>query len=471
MLDARSAVHTATGDDHAGTPWPNEAYSWYIVFILCVCSVVAFIDRQIINLLVEDIKRDLAVSDTQISLLQGLAFALFYAVMAIPLGRLADTGKRNILITVGIVVWSIAAAACGLARSFWQLFFARMFVGVGEATLTPAGFSMLADLFRPQRLALPLSVYTGSSFAGSGVALLAGGFVIAQLSKLDVVSLPVFGVMQPWEAAFIIGATPGFLVALVFFLTVREPRRRAAERAAAAARDPDRPSLREVFRFCQGNSRVFAAVFGGVSLLAAAQFSLGAWVPAHLIRNYAWTPAEVGYTYGLIFMFCGTGGVVFGGWLADRFQSAGRHDGHLRTALLSALCTVPFAIAFPLVGSAQLSIALLAGTVFFGTMAFGAGPALIPVIAPPRMRGLLVAVYLLVANIIGQAGGPWLVAVFTDYVFGKPELVRYSLAVVPPILLLLGAALVASGFSGLRRMLAPTDARLGGAAAATSVSV
>jgi MFS family permease len=142
------------------TPWPSEAYGWYVVFVLCICGMVAFVDRQIINLLVEDIKADLQLSDTQISLLQGLAFALFYALMAVPLGRLADTGPRNRIIAIGIVVWSIAAAACGLARSFWQLFFARMFVGVGEATLTPAGFSMLADLFRPQRLALPLSVYT-----------------------------------------------------------------------------------------------------------------------------------------------------------------------------------------------------------------------------------------------------------------------------------------------------------------------
>ncbi|HRX89605.1 MAG TPA: MFS transporter, partial [Steroidobacteraceae bacterium] len=144
--------------------WPSETYSWYVVLILCVCGMVAFVDRQIINLLVEDIKQDLAISDTQISLLQGLAFAVFYAVMAIPLGRLADTGNRRWIIAVGALVWTAAAMACGLARSFWQLFAARTAVGVGEATLTPAGFSLLADLFRPQRLALPLSVYTGSSF-------------------------------------------------------------------------------------------------------------------------------------------------------------------------------------------------------------------------------------------------------------------------------------------------------------------
>jgi MFS family permease len=452
---ALEAGRATSPDAAADDAWPGEGYAWYVVFVLCVCGMVAFVDRQIINLLVEDIKRDLVLSDTQISLLQGLAFALFYAIMAVPLGRLADRGPRRLLITIGIVVWTIAATACGLARSFWQLFFARMLVGVGEATLTPAGFSMLADLFRPQRLALPLSVYTGSSFMGSGIALLAGGFVIAQLSQLEIIELPVLGVMQPWEAAFVIGAAPGFLVALLFWLTVREPKRRATPITATAMRDPERPGLGEVLAFCRSRARVFAAVFGGVSLLAAVQFSMGAWVPAHFIRNFGWTPGDVGYAYGLVFLVCGTGGAVAGGWLADRFQAAGRRDGHLRTALISALCTAPFTVGFALATSAPLAVAMLAASVFFGTLAFGAGPALIPVISPPRMRALLVALYLLVANIVGQAGGPWLVAVFTDYVFGAAELVRYSLAIVPAALALLGAALVASGMAAMRAMVRP----------------
>ena len=432
------------------TPWPTEVYGWYVVFILSACGMAAFVDRQIINLLVEDIKRDLAISDTQISLLQGVAFALFYAVMAIPLGRLADTGRRNLVITVGIVVWSFAAASCGLARSYIQLFMARTLVGVGEATLTPGGFSILGDMFRPQRIALPLSVFTGSSFFGSGVALLAGGYVIAQLAKLDIIALPLFGVMKAWQAAFIIGALPGLFLAAIFYLTVREPQRRAVKGAATVALDADRPTIREVLQFCRLNARVFIAVFGGISLLAAVQFSLGAWVPAFFIRDYGWTASDVGYAYGLIFLICGTSGVIIGGWIADAFQSRGRSDGNLRTALISALATLPFVIAFPLVGNARLSVALLAACVFFGTMAFGAGPALIPVIAPPRMRGMIVAIYLLVANILGQSAGPWLVAMFTDHVFGAPALVRYSLAVVPAMLLVIGALLVLSGFKGLR---------------------
>lgn len=433
-------------------PWPSAAYGWYVVAILCLCNMIAFVDRQIINLLVEDIKLDLAITDTEISLLQGLAFALFYAVTAVPLGRLADTENRRWIISIGILIWTAAAAACGLARSFWQLFIARTFVGVGEATLTPSGFSMLADLFKPERVSLPISVFTGSTFFGSGVALLAGGFIIATLDRHDIVSLPLLGVMRPWEAAFIIASIPGVFAAVLFLLTIKEPPRRQSSQTTTIEK---KPALREVAAFVAKNSGVFAAVFGGVSILAAVQFCLGAWVPAHFIRNLGWTAPEIGYAYGLIFLFCGTGGVISGGFIADRLLARGRRDGHLRTVMFSAISTLPFVLAFPAVDSGSAAIALLAPAVFFGTMAFGAGPALIPVICPARMRGLLVAMYLLIANIVGQAGGPLIVALFTDRVFGSPELVRYSLMAAPALLLISGALLVTLGFRGLRMMTDP----------------
>jgi MFS family permease len=429
----------------------KESYGWYVVLVLCICSMVAFIDRQIINLLVEDIKADLQISDTEVSLLQGFAFAVFYALAAVPLGRLADTSSRRRLITAGIVVWTVAAAACGLAKNFWQLFIARVFVGVGEATLTPSAFSMIADLFRPGRVSLPVAVFTASSFVGSGLALLIGGYVIAMLSRTEAIHLPLVGALNTWEAAFIICALPGFLVALWFFLTVREPVRRSALVEGATPDESVKPSLTEVWAFVRTNSRVFTAVFAGISVLAAVQFCLGAWVPAHFIRNHGWTPSEVGYAYGLIFLFCGTGGAISGGWIADRLQRQGIQDGHLRTAMWAALLAAPFVIAFPAVDDPRLAISLLAPVVFFGTMPFGAGPALIPVICPPRMRGLLVAIYLLIANVIGQAGGPLVVALFTDWVFGSPELVSRSLMIAPVGLLLVGAFLVGRGMASLRR--------------------
>lgn len=446
-MTAQPAANTQDARD------TREPYGWYVVFILCLCGMVAYVDRSIINLLVEDIKRDLSLNDTQISLLQGLAFALFYAVMAVPLGRLSDTSNRRIIVSVGIVVWTLAAMACGLARSFWQLFAARTMVGVGEATLTPAGFSLLADLFIPNKLALPVSVFTGSSFFGSGLALLLGGLVIAYIASLDTVSLPLVGVVAPWQAAFVVAALPGLALALVFFLTIKEPARRIARDSTATLAAADKPTLRDLWAHCHANGRVFAAVFIGVSFLAAAQFALGAWVPAFFIRQYGWTSSEVAYAYGWIFLLCGTGGVVGGGWLTNRWLKRRWRDAHLRVALLSAVATAPFIVACALAEDAAWSVAYLASAVLFGTIAFGAGPSLLPVISPPRMRALIVALYLLVANIIGQAGGPALVAIATDYVFGAPELVRYSLALVPPILLAIGAVVIARGRGPLRAVL------------------
>lgn len=437
-----------------------ETYGWYVVFVLCVCGVVAFIDRQIINLLVEDIKRDLAVSDTQISLLQGFAFVILYATAAIPLGRLADRTNRRIFITIGILVWTGAAVACGLAQSYEQLFVGRIFIGIGEAVLTPAGFSLLADYFRPRRLALPISVFTGASFFGSGIALLVGGWIIGLLGAMHAVRAPLLGEIHAWQAAFLLGATPGLVVALLFFLTVREPRRRVATLAggAPAPADPARPlSLRETLAFCVMHWPVFLAIFLGLSLLGGAQFSLGAWTPAFFIRVHGWTAEQIGYAYGTLFLTCGAFGVVAGGWIADRLHARGYRDANLRTAMLAALCSAPFALAFPLVADPRVAVALLAPMMLFGTMPFGAGTAVIPIVAPPQLRAQLTAVYLLVANFVGQAGGPWMVAVLTDRVFGSPLAVGRSLTIVAPALLLAGAALIAFGLPALRRMLGPAE--------------
>jgi MFS family permease len=249
--------------------WPRENYGWYVVFVLCLCGIVAFIDRQIINLLVEDIKADLDITDVQISVLQGLAFTMFYAAVAIPLGRLADSRNRRWLITVAILIWTLAAVACGLSDTYAELFVARMMVGIGEAVLAPAGFSLLADYFRPSRLSLPISVFTSASFFGSGIALLAGGFLLTQLAGMDVVNFPLFGELRPWQAAFVVAATPGVLVAALFFFTIKEPVRRSNVASAHATTDK---GFVQALVYIRNNGRLFVSIYGGLSLVAAAQF-------------------------------------------------------------------------------------------------------------------------------------------------------------------------------------------------------
>ena len=430
----------------------GEAYGWYVVFVLCVCGVVAFIDRQVINLLVEDIKADLLVSDIQISLLQGFAFAFFYALVAIPLGRIADSTNRRWMITAGICAWTIAAICCGLAETYTQLFLARMMVGVGEAVLTPAGFSLLADLFRPARLARPVSMFTAASFFGSGIALVVGGFIVNSVQSAGGIALPFLGSLEVWQAVFILGALPGIPAAVWFFLTVKEPKRREAANHESA--EQYREGFLQALRYISRNGRLFVAVFLGISLLAAAQFALGAWIPAFFIRVHGWSAGDIGYAQGMLFLVFATLGVVAAGWLADGLQARGYRDANLRIATFAGLLALPGAIGVAVAPSGALAIALLAPVNLFGAAPFGAAVAVIPMVSPPQFRAQLVAIYLLVANILGQAGGPWLVAQMTDGLFGNDAAVGWSLMIAVPILLIAGSALAWCGWRPLRAQFA-----------------
>lgn len=158
--------------------YPSSLSVWTTVTILMIAYVLSFIDRQILNLLVEPIRRDLVISDTQMSLLMGLSFALFYTICGIPLGRLADTSNRRGLIAIGVLFWSAATAACGMAKLYWQFLICRIGVGVGEAALSPAAYSLIADSFPPERRATAISVYSMGVYLGSGIAFLLGGLVI-----------------------------------------------------------------------------------------------------------------------------------------------------------------------------------------------------------------------------------------------------------------------------------------------------
>ena len=200
------------------------AYAWYTVVLLTVAYVFSFIDRYILGLLVEPIKNDLGLTDTEIGLLLGPAFAIFYTTMGLPIGWLADRGRRAWIVTAGITIWSLATAACGLARSFPQLFLARVSVGVGEATLGPCALSMIADSFPEERRGKPIAFYCSALGIGAGIASLAGASVFTWSKSVSGIELPVVGLVAPWQFAFIVVGLPGILLAfLMFFL--REPAR------------------------------------------------------------------------------------------------------------------------------------------------------------------------------------------------------------------------------------------------------
>ncbi|PIA71784.1 spinster family MFS transporter [Pseudomonas sediminis] len=402
--------------------YPSSARAWTTVAILMVAYVLSFVDRQILNLLVEPIRRDLAINDTQMSLLMGLSFALFYTVCGIPLGRVADTRSRRGLIAVGILFWSAATAACGMAKLYWQFLLCRIGVGVGEAALSPAAYSLIADSFPAERRATAISVYSMGVYLGSGLAFLVGGLVIQFASAQGDVTLPMLGEVRPWQLIFLILGGAGVLFTLLMF-AVKEPARRGAGAGVAVP-------LSEVGRYIRANRRTVLLHNFGFAGLAFAGYGSAAWIPTFFIRTHGWDAGQVGIVYGSIVAVFGCLGIVFGGRLADWMAKRGRSDANMRVGLYAALGALPMVVLYPLVDSAFWASVLMAPTVFCLSMPFGVAPAAIQEIMPNSMRGQASAIYLFVITLIGLGVGPTAVALVTDFVFADDAALRYSLLIV-----------------------------------------
>jgi len=213
--------------------YPQPAYAWYVVVVLTLGYIVSFLDRQIFALLVQPIRHDMGLSDTQVSLIGGLAFALFYTFLGIPIGRLADRRSRRAIIATGITIWCVMTAACGLAHNYWQLFSARVGVGVGEATLNPSALSLISDYFPREKRGRAISFYNMGVSLGVGIANIIGAWAIALTSAMAPITLPLVGALRPWQLVFLLVGLPGLVVALLMF-TVREPRRRDRVRIGVA---------------------------------------------------------------------------------------------------------------------------------------------------------------------------------------------------------------------------------------------
>ncbi len=417
----------------------STAYSWYVVLVLALTYTCSFLDRQVLNLLVEPIKRDLGLSDTQISLLQGASFALLISICGVPIGRWVDRGRRVSIITAGVAFWSVMTAACGLAGGFIPLMLCRMGVAVGEASLTPAAYSIIGDYHPPQRRGLALGVYSLGVYFGSGLALMTGAAVLAVLG--DTVTLPFVGPLRPWQALFVIVGLPGLLIAL-WVSTLREPPRTERMHALPETGAGELP-MPQVMAFFRQNRRVLLCLTFGFSFGSLASYGLMAWVPSYFIRTHQWTAIEIGGSYGLINLTAGTAGVIFGGmigdWLTARRVPGGRVIAMMCAAFGAAICA---GIA-PLLENPRLSLALFAPTSFFITIIVAIAPASLQDIVPNELRGLTASLALLVVGLVGMGLGPTAIALVTDYVLKDESLIRYSLSVVPAAALLVAVALFA----------------------------
>lgn len=421
--------------------------AWYIVAVLTLANVSGFVDRQILALLVEPIKRDLGVSDTQVSLLMGLSFAVFYSLLGIPIGRLADRGSRRVIVAAGAVLWSVMTALSGLARSFGSLFALRVGVGVGEATLGPSAISLIADAFPRERRGSAMSVYMLGTFLGSGIAYALGATVVGLAETQGSVTWPIVGEIRPWQTVFVMVGLPGLLIGALA-LTMTEPPRTGVAPVVPFA---------QVLRYFGAHRRTMLLLSFGFATSAAVNYGIAAWLATFFVRTHGWTAARAGTLQGILTMTVGVGGTLLGGWLSDRWVRRGRSDAPLIVGILAAVGMLATASVYPIVPSAAVAVALLVPVNLFAAMPWGAANAAVAEALPARMRGQGSAVYFLVVNLCAGAIGPTAVALMTDRGFGDEGALRWSLAICTSIGMVLTITLLGFGRSAYRTTVATRE--------------
>jgi MFS family permease len=409
----------------------NETpYAWFVVLALALTNMAAFLERQIVTLLYGPIKADFHISDTQVSLLSGAAFILFGTVFGLFFGRLADRANRKWIITLGVVAWSAATMACGLTRSFGQLFAARIAVGVGEATLSPSAMSLVADYFPRRRLARGMSVYTSSVSAGAGLALVAGGAAIQFVGGLPPLRAPFVGPLAPWQMTFVLVSLCG-LVVLLPLAFVKEPARRDA---IGGEDTPPRLTTGEVLAHLFRQRRFYFYHCAGFSLATVLAAGGVSWIPTFFIRHHHWAPQQIGYAYGLIVAVCGVVGVLAGARIAEWMDARGCRDTNVRLPLIAlALAAVP-TVLVPVVADPRVALGLLALSSVIGSVATAPIWAALQMVTPNQMRGQVVALFAFIANVVGMGLGPLVVALFTDFIFRDEARVGSALVLATLVL-------------------------------------
>lgn len=396
---------------------------WLVAVLLMLAFALSFIDRQILAFMVGPIRRDLGISDTQMSLLMGFSFAVIYAAATLPMGRLADTGNRRNLIVFGVVLWSLMTAACGLARNYTQLFLARFGVGAGEAALQPAAYSLIAASFPPERRALAMSLCSAGVYIGSGLAFLLGGLLAQYVATHPTVQLPLLGSLFGWQATLVALGLIGVAFALVLLL-IPEPARPAGHQPLP---------VREVARALWARRRVLVPHHLGFALLLLCSYGTSAWLPAYFARVHGYSMGEIGLLIGLSAMIVGTLGMLLGGALCDRWQAQRGVRGVYRLARWSIALVLLFGGLYMLAPSPFWAAVFVVPAVFAISLTVGAAPASVQGLVPESLRGQASAVYLFVVNLIGLGLGPTAVALLTDQLFGNDQAVGVSMFVVTAV--------------------------------------
>lgn len=378
--------------------------------LLTLAYVLSYVDRTIVSLMVGPIRADLGLSDTQFSLLGGLAFALFYSTLGIPFGWWADRGDRGRIVALGIAVWSLMTMVCGFAKSFGVLFAARVGVGIGEAALSPPAYSLLAEKFPAERTGRALAIYSSGVYLGIGISFAAGGALVQSLSGNPPIDLGWMGTLAGWQQVFIIVGAPGLLLAPLALLLLPESRRNGKVLTAPAS-PPIMPWLR--------THKAFLLLhFFGFSMLTLMFNGYLAWEAEFLLREYRMARSDAGLAIGILTLVFGMSGMLAGGMVSDRLKERGDPRGALTAGLGGGIALLPFAAFSPLMPGSALALAMLAPIIFFSAFCFGCAITALQLSTPPTLRARVSALYLLVVNLAGIGLGGTAVAALSDFGLG-----------------------------------------------------
>ena len=426
MSDAADSPAKSRGVD----AYPAPAYAWYVASVLTAAHVVSFLDRQVLALLVGPIKNDLQISDTQMSLLLGFAFAIFYTFMAVPIGRLADRRSRRGIIAAGVLIWCVMTATCGLAKNYWQLFLARVGVGVGEATLTPSALSLLSDYFPRESRGRAVGFYNMGVSVGAGIAFIVGGQVIGFVTDAPPLTLPVVGELFAWQSVFLVVGLPGLVIA-VLMRTIREPARLGKIRIEdASGGSTDQVSLRAAFDFLAARRKTYLGLALTVSGSTILGYGFLSWLVEMYVRTWGWSVSQISLGLGTVLLIAGPIGVNGAGWLADRWFKQGQKDAHLKVMMYSAPLMLVASALMPLMPTPELALVMFVPHILGAAGITAAGGAALMLITPNQLRAQTTAIYYFIISLAGLTLGPTIVALLTDYVFRDESALRYSMAII-----------------------------------------
>jgi len=402
--------------------YPKPTYSWTLVILLTIAYVSSFMDRYIIGLLVDPIKETTGASDTTMGFLAS-AFNLTYALIALPMGMLIDRRSRTKIVAIGIFLWSLATLWTGMAKTLVQLFLARMSVGVGEAVLSPASFSMIGDSFPKEKRGLPIAVYSMALILGSALANILASVILPWAEGFGQITMPVFGDLETWQFIFIIVGLPGFLLSLIFLFFREPPRIESSPREGAKQSD--------AFVYIWKKAPTF---FTFVSIfMCMVAIAYGGFFNAPLFdRTWGWDPATYARYNGLSLLLVSPAVYLFFGWLSDRGMAKGIKDMPLKIAIAGLLIMVPAAVIFPLLSNVWAAFGVnVICNIGIGMVSVTGVNALLNIV-PGDIRGVVVAAYYFMISFIGGQLSPPLIGWIND-AFYAGEGLRYAMAIYPII--------------------------------------